>query len=62
MPSYELIREADADLEDIACYTILEWGVEQARLYLDKLDQCFQKIGTNKVVAEPFPTRCRKFL
>ena len=57
MPSYELTREADADLEDITRYTILEWGVEQARLYLDKLDQCFQKIGINKVVGRTFSNR-----
>jgi len=57
MLSYALTPEADADLEDIARYTILEWGVEQAKRYMNKLDQCFQKIGTKKVVGRTFSNR-----
>jgi plasmid stabilization system protein ParE len=57
MPSYELTREADADLADIARYTILEWGMEQANWYMDKLDQCFQKIGTKIVFGRTFSKR-----
>jgi plasmid stabilization system protein ParE len=41
MLSYELTPDADADLEDIARYTTLEWGPEQATLYIDKLHQGF---------------------
>ena len=54
MPSYELTPDADADLEAIARYTILEWSSEQTSLYLDKLHICFQQIASKKVINKTF--------
>ena len=57
MLSYELTPDADADLEDIACYTTLEWGPEQATLYIDKLHQGFHKISTKQFMRKTFYKR-----
>ena len=57
MLSYELTTDADADLEGIVRYTIVEWGAEQASLYLDKLHQCFQKIAAKQVISKTFSER-----
>ena len=57
MLSYELTPDADADLEDIARYTTLEWGPEQATLYIDKLHQGFHKIATKEVMSKIFYKR-----
>ena len=54
MTSYEKIPEVDADLEEIARYTILEWGAAQAGLYMDKLHQCFQKIASKEIIGKTF--------
>ena len=54
MPSYELTPDADADLEDITRYTILEWSSEQASVYLDKLHLCFQQIASRKAIGKSF--------
>lgn len=54
MPSYDLTPDADADLEDITRYTILEWSSEQARVYLDKLHICFQQIALKKASSKSF--------
>ena len=54
MTSYELTPNADADLEEIARYTILEWSSKQASLYLDKLHLCFQQIASKKVITKTF--------
>ena len=62
MLSYELTPAVDADLEEIARYTILEWSSEQARVYLDKLHICFQQIAAKKVnsktFSKQFPPSC----
>ena len=57
MLSYELTPDADADLEDIARYTTLEWGPKQATLYIDKLHQGFHKIATKQVMSKAFHKR-----
>ena len=57
MLSYEKIPEVDADLEEIARYTILEWGAAQAGLYMDKLHQCFQNITSKKMIGKTFSNR-----
>lgn len=54
MHAYELTKDADADLEEIVRYTIIEWGEDQARLYIDKLHQCFQKLVTRNVRSKTF--------
>lgn len=62
MLSYEITKDADADLEGIARYTIIEWGAEQAKLYLGKLHQCFQDITAKKALARTFSLRLSKVL
>jgi len=47
MPEYRLSKLADADVADIAAYTIERFGVRQARLYCDRLESCFQALAEN---------------
>ncbi len=57
MRSYELTSEAEADLEEIARYTIEEWGESQAESYLGKISQCLKNIATNKAASRTFSER-----
>jgi toxin ParE1/3/4 len=54
MPPYELTEEATSDLEGIFRYTIQHWGEKQARIYSDKLSQCFRKLATKEVTSRAF--------
>jgi toxin ParE1/3/4 len=54
MRSYEITKDAEADLEEIARYTIEEWGESQAKSYLRKIGQCFKNIVTKKVPSRTF--------
>ena len=54
MHAYVLTKHAEADLEEIARYTIIEWGEDQASLYIDKLQQYFQKLVTKHVRSKTF--------
>lgn len=54
MPSYELTQEATSDLEGIFRYTINQWGEKQARVYSEKLSQCFRKLATKEVASRAF--------
>ncbi len=62
MRVYELTRDAEADLEEIARHTIEQWGDAQARIYLGKISQCCKNIAKKKVVLrtflEKFPDAC----
>lgn len=49
-PSYELTRDADADLTSIVQYTLETWGDQQTEIYVRKLEACFCKLGTPHVV------------
>lgn len=49
MPEFELFPEADADLLNIARYTIKTWGAAQAKLYENKLRTAFTAIGTGEI-------------
>ncbi len=57
MRPYELTRDAEADLEGIARYTIEEWGEAQAESYLGKISRCFKNIATHKTVSRTFSER-----
>jgi toxin ParE1/3/4 len=46
MPDVILRPEAVRDLEDIADYTIDQWGKEQARLYVGELRQSIERLGS----------------
>lgn len=57
MRPYELTREAEADLREIARYTQRQWGKEQQRRYAGLLAACFQSIAANTVTARTFSER-----
>ncbi len=40
----ELSRRAEADLDDIADYSVTEFGTERAVLYLDAIEQAFRRL------------------
>lgn len=51
-------RDAEQDLEDIAEYTIAQWGEDQCAKYLDLLEQtCERIIPANIRHARPVPRR-----
>ncbi|MEH6660818.1 MAG: type II toxin-antitoxin system RelE/ParE family toxin [Parasphingorhabdus sp.] len=47
MADLRLSRRAASDLAEIADYTISEFGIEQARLYRDQFQACFQSLLAN---------------
>ena len=44
MPEYRLSQRADADIIEIATYTIKHFGIVQARRYRDGLERVFQTL------------------
>ena len=44
MPKYRLSRKAEEDIDDIASYTIEQFGIEQARTYRDSMIACFRSL------------------
>ncbi len=44
MANYSLLKIAEADIENIARYTIQQFGIEQARIYRDGLFKSFEMI------------------
>jgi plasmid stabilization system protein ParE len=57
MRPYDLTPDADADLENIARYTLVEWGEEQAERYLDRIEKQFLMIADRQIVPRQFSTR-----
>ncbi len=59
MFSYEFTPDAEADLEEIAEYTLREWGAAQQMRYAELLEAGFERIaeGTaiSRSVLEAFP-------
>ena len=47
MATYRLSRLAEADLLDIANYTLQTWGQDQAIRYVDDLEACCRKLADN---------------
>ena len=47
MSNYRLSRLAAADLEEIADFTIEQFGIEQSRRYRDGLKTCFDQLADN---------------
>ena len=44
-PTYQLTRQAAADLKDIYRYTRRRWGKAQAEQYASRLQQCFTMLA-----------------
>ncbi len=57
---YQLIKEADADLEGITRYTFKKWGEQKAIKYLDRIEQCLCCIAKSKFWKQPFPNKYPK--
>ncbi|VVE59649.1 type II toxin-antitoxin system RelE/ParE family toxin [Pandoraea sputorum] len=59
MTAYVLTAQAEADLRDIIRYTRQQWGTEQARRYIAKLELGIASLaagrGTFKDMSELFP-------
>ena len=47
MATFRLSRLAEADLLDIATYTLQPWGQDQAIRYVDDLEACCRKLADN---------------
>ena len=47
MAVYKLSGKASADVAEIYEYTIVNFGIEQARTYLHGLDDCFNALAEN---------------
>jgi len=47
MAAYRLSRLAEADLLDIATYTLETWGQDQAVRYVDDLEACCRRLADN---------------
>ena len=50
MAEYRLSSRAEADLAEIADYTVETFGIEQARRYRDELESCFQTLAANPMI------------
>ena len=57
MLPYELTPAAEADLREIARYTLRQWGKRQAQRYASLLEACFQGIAQNSVLSRTFSER-----
>jgi toxin ParE1/3/4 len=59
MPPYDLTPAAEADLREIARYTLRRWGARQQQRYAHQLAACFQRIvegrARSKTFSERFP-------
>ena len=47
MADHRLSSRAEADLAEIADYTIKTFGIEQARRYRDAMEACFRTLAEN---------------
>lgn len=50
----DLTPSAEADLEEIARYTLRTWGERQAERYAAALDECFEKIAAGRAISRTF--------
>ncbi|MGI9302301.1 MAG: type II toxin-antitoxin system RelE/ParE family toxin [Gammaproteobacteria bacterium] len=50
MAEYWLLDSAEVDLNEIADYTIENFGIEQARVYKDGLTRAFQLLAENPLI------------
>ncbi len=54
MRSYELTKDAERDLREVARYTLNKWGSEMLQQYRDGLKETFQRIGKDEVSKRQF--------
>jgi toxin ParE1/3/4 len=47
MPGFRFSRRAEADLMNIARYTLETWGEDQATQYVDDMETCCRRLADN---------------
>ena len=57
MVPYELTPAAEADLREVARYTLRQWGVRQQRRYARQLEACFRGIADGRLRSRDFSER-----
>ena len=57
MPPYELTPAAEADLQEIARYTLRQWEEKQAIRYASLLETGFRKIADGSATSRSFSQR-----
>jgi len=57
MVPYELTPAAEADLREIARYTLRQWGARQQRRYARQLEVCFRGIADGSLRSRDFSER-----
>jgi plasmid stabilization system protein ParE len=45
--AFHFSRRAEADLLEIATYTLQTWGVDQATHYIDQLEACCKSLASD---------------
>lgn len=53
MAQFRLTLRAEADLLEIADYTLCTWGEAQCERYLEQLEQCCQRLAEQQVLGRP---------
>lgn len=57
MTHFDLSKDAQTDLQEVARYTLKQWGNEQLALYRDGLKDTFNGIGEDRVMGRSFSER-----
>jgi toxin ParE1/3/4 len=51
--AFRFSRRAEADLIEIAHYTLKNWGEDQTIRYIDDLEACCQQLAVNPALGRP---------
>ena len=54
MKHYDLTKDVEKDLREVARYTLNKWGKEKLQEYRDGLKNTFNKIGKNEIQIHQF--------
>lgn len=57
MPPYDLTPAAEADVREIARYTLRQWGARQQQRYARQLEACFRRIAEGRDRSRAFSER-----
>ena len=62
MKHYNLTKDAEKDLREIARYTLNQWGKEKNQKYRDGLKHVFNNTGKNQIQKNTFSNNIPKLL
>jgi len=62
MKNYELTKDAEKDLREVARYTLNKWSKEMLQEYRGGLKNTFDEIGRNQVMKHPFSRQFSELL